>query len=99
MTIPDADLTHVGPQEAAAAADPNIGDGTPGTAPDLPADSWQGFSLKPSRKWFAALVVGLTGLATMWATTGAWDQEETIAAITLVSARAVAWLIPNESKD
>ena len=49
----------------------------------------------PSRKWFAARVTALAGLAVMWATTGTWDQEETIAAITLVSAGLVSWLTPN----
>jgi hypothetical protein len=52
----------------------------------------------PSRKWFAARVTALTGLAMMWATTGSWDLEETIAAITLVSAALLAWLLPN-AKD
>lgn len=52
----------------------------------------------PSRKWLAARVTALTGLALMWATTGAWDQEETIAAITLVSGGALAWLLPNKDE-
>ena len=49
----------------------------------------------PSKKWIASRVTALTGLAIMWATTGAWDQEETIAAITLVSAALIAYLLPN----
>jgi hypothetical protein len=51
----------------------------------------------PSRKWMAARVTALTGLATLVATSGGWSQEATIMAITLVSAAALAWLLPNES--
>lgn len=49
----------------------------------------------PTRKWWAARVTAVTGLAAMWATTGSWDQEETVAAITLVSAALLSWLTPN----
>lgn len=49
----------------------------------------------PSRKWWAARVTALTGLATLVATSGAWTKDATIMAITLVSAAALAWLIPN----
>jgi len=50
--------------------------------------------MTPSRKWYAARVVALTGLATLVATTG-WTLEATIATITLVSEAAIAWLLPN----
>ena len=40
-------------------------------------------------------MTALTGLAIMWASTGAWDQEETIAAVTLASAALLAYLLPN----
>jgi hypothetical protein len=50
----------------------------------------------PSRKWFAARVTALAGLATMIATTGGWDSEETVALITIVASAAVSWLTPNE---
>lgn len=53
----------------------------------------------PSRKWFAARVIAVTGLVTMWLSTGSWDTEESIALVSLVSAGAVAYLTPNESKD
>lgn len=49
----------------------------------------------PTRKWVAARVTALTGLAIMWATTGSWDLEETIAAITLVSESTLSYLTPN----
>ncbi len=51
---------------------------------------------KPSRKWFATQVTALTALALMYVTTGAWNQEETIAAIGIVSQAALSWLVPND---
>jgi hypothetical protein len=35
----------------------------------------------------------------MWVTTGTWDQEETVMAITVVSAALIAWLTPNDTPD
>jgi hypothetical protein len=35
----------------------------------------------------------------MWASTGSWDKEETIALITLIGARVFAYLIPNSDSD
>ena len=32
----------------------------------------------------------------MWATTGSWDQEETVSIIAVVSAFAIGWLVPND---
>lgn len=49
----------------------------------------------PSRKWLAARVTALAGLATLVATNGAWTQEATIMAITVVSAALLAYLLPN----
>ena len=49
----------------------------------------------PSRKWFAARVVAVTALAVMWATTGSWDLEETVAGIGIVSEGLLSWLVPN----
>lgn len=51
----------------------------------------------PSRKWFVAQVTALGALATMWATTGSWDQEETVAAIGLVVAAFSSWAVPNDT--
>jgi hypothetical protein len=51
--------------------------------------------MTPSRKWFVAQVTALGALATMWATTGTWDQEETVAAIGLVVAAFSSWAVPN----
>ncbi len=50
----------------------------------------------PTRKWFATQVTTLTALVVMWVTTGAWDQEETISLIGIVSAACLAWLVPND---
>lgn len=52
-------------------------------------------TLLPTRKWFAARVTALAGLGVMWATTGSWDLEETLAAITLASEATISWLVPN----
>lgn len=52
----------------------------------------------PSRKWFTARITAVTGLLIMWATTGSWGQEETIAAITIVSAAALAYQVSNPTK-
>jgi hypothetical protein len=49
----------------------------------------------PSKKWIASRVTALAGLATMWVTTGSWDQEESVAAIALVTAAIISYLIPN----
>lgn len=51
----------------------------------------------PSRKWFTARITAVAGLLTMWATTGSWDTEETIALITVVSAAALAYGVSNQS--
>jgi hypothetical protein len=49
----------------------------------------------PSRKWLAARVTALAGLATLVATNGTWTQEATIMSITMVSAALIAYLLPN----
>jgi hypothetical protein len=47
-----------------------------------------------SRKWWASRVTALTGLVTMWITTGSWDTEESVMLLTIVSAAAISWLVP-----
>jgi hypothetical protein len=49
----------------------------------------------PSKKW--TQVVALTALATMWVSTAAWDQEETIAAIGIVSQAALGYFVSNDT--
>lgn len=51
---------------------------------------------KPTRKWWAARVVAAAGILILTVRTQAFDQEELIATITLVSEAIVAWLVPNE---
>lgn len=92
--------SNVSAQENAAAHDPTIGDGTPDTAPDLTPDSWDSAPPRmPTRKWFAALLVGAGTIATLYITTGGWDAEESIAAVGLVIERGVAWLTPNATPE
>lgn len=52
-------------------------------------------NVNPTRKWLAARIVGVAGVLTMWATTGSWDVEETVAAIALFSEASLSWLVPN----
>jgi len=49
----------------------------------------------PTNKWWAARVTALAGIAVMAVTTDGWDDEETVAAITLASEALVAYLVPN----
>lgn len=53
-------------------------------------------SLKPTRKWWVTQVTALAALAVMYLTTGAWDTEESIAAVGIVTQAVAAWLIPND---
>jgi hypothetical protein len=53
-------------------------------------------SLKPTRKWWVTQVTALAALATMYLTTGAWDTEESVAAVGIVAQAAIAWLVPNQ---
>ena len=48
-----------------------------------------------TRKWIAARVTAVTGLLVMWITTGSWDTEESVMAVTVVSAAIIALLVPN----
>jgi hypothetical protein len=50
----------------------------------------------PTRKWIANQITGLAAVLTMWATTGSWDVEETVALIGLLSQAGVTYLIPND---
>lgn len=57
----------------------------------------RGSSWIPTRKWIAARVTALGGLAILAVNTGSFGSSEWIATITLVSEGVVAWLIPNQS--
>ena len=49
----------------------------------------------PTRKWWAALIVGIGTIATATVIAGEWTAQTTAVAIGLVVERAVAWLTPN----
>lgn len=98
MTTVESDHTHVNAANAADAADPIVGDGTPDTAPAIEADEWGELAARrwrPTRKWVAARVTALAAILTMWQVTGGWDAEETIALIGLVTEGAISYLTPN----
>jgi hypothetical protein len=46
------------------------------------------------RKWLARTVVGAGAIVTMWATTGTWDKEESVALIGLIVAAITSILVP-----
>ncbi len=52
----------------------------------------------PTNKWYAARITAIAGIAIMYVTTDGWDDEETVAAITLVSEALIAYLVPNSPK-
>jgi hypothetical protein len=49
----------------------------------------------PTRKWWAAQVVALGALLTLWVTTGHWAKDETIALIGFVVQAIATYLVPN----
>lgn len=86
-----ADFRHVDPDEARLGAD----------APSLvhvPDEDPQP-TLRPTRKWIAARVVGVGAILTMFATTGTWDVEESVALIGLLTESFVSWLVPNDATE
>jgi hypothetical protein len=46
------------------------------------------------KKWAARTIVSLGGLATMFLTTGQWDTEESVMAVTVLVAAATSFLLP-----
>jgi hypothetical protein len=56
----------------------------------------RGKSWLPTRKWFAAQVVALAGVATSALDSG-WDSTETKLLIAVVVQAAVTYLLPNDS--
>jgi len=42
------------------------------------------------------LITGAGGIAVMALSTGSWDIEESIALVTLLTERSVAYLVPND---
>ncbi len=52
----------------------------------------------PTRKWAVTQITAVAALLTMWATTGGWDQEETVGLIGLVAQAAIGYLTPNAGR-
>lgn len=55
--------------------------------------SWQ-----PTKKWWAATVIGVAGVITLWIQGGQWTAEISVALVTLLSQRIVAYLVPNDDE-
>jgi uncharacterized membrane protein YjjP (DUF1212 family) len=53
-------------------------------------------SAMPTRKWWAATVLGIAGLAVTWVSVGEWNDALTGAVITLLAQRVATYLVPNE---
>jgi hypothetical protein len=52
----------------------------------------------PTRKWWAATILAFGGILATWATAGwGWTDELSGAAITLLTQRVVAYLVPNDT--
>lgn len=49
----------------------------------------------PTRKWIVNQVTLTAGLLTMWVVSGTWDQEESLALITLGATALTTYFIPN----
>lgn len=58
-----------------------------------------GWGAAPTRKWVTARIVAVGSLATLWVTSGGWDQPESVLAIALVTEAAASYLMPNASAD
>jgi hypothetical protein len=59
----------------------------------MPAAKWM-----PTRKWWVATVTGVGGLLGTLASIGwDWGPELSGAAVAIVTQRAVAYLVPNDS--
>jgi hypothetical protein len=52
-------------------------------------------SAVPTKKWAVTQITAVAALLVMWATTGSWDTEETVALIGLVSQAGIGYLTPN----
>jgi hypothetical protein len=51
----------------------------------------------PTRKWWATQVTAVAGLVIAWITVGNWNQQLSIALVTLVAQALVGYLTPNLS--
>jgi len=64
---------------------------TTGQAAAIAKKSWL-----PTRKWWAATVIALGAIATLWVTKGAFDRDVAIALIAAVVQAATSYLVPNQ---
>ena len=52
----------------------------------------------PARKWWATQVTAVCGLVTSWIVVGDWNQQLSIAVVTLVGQAVVGYLVPNQDR-
>jgi len=52
-------------------------------------------AILPTRKWWATQVTAFAGLVAAWISTGAWNQQLSVAAVALLGQAAVGYLVPN----
>lgn len=102
MTEPqDYDKTRwLSADEQADANDPEIGAGTPDTAPVEPASAFNAYaepaSWKPTRKWLAGLAGAVASVVASWIVTGAFDDVERGMVGTALVALTAAFFKENE---
>lgn len=53
-------------------------------------------SWMPTRKWWAATLVALGAIATLWVSKGTFDRDVAIALIAAVVQAATTYLLPNQ---
>ncbi len=49
----------------------------------------------PAQKWWATQVTAVTGLLTAWIVADGWNQQLSIAAVTLIGQALIGYLVPN----
>jgi hypothetical protein len=90
----EADGKHVDMVEAGQALSPEVGQGTPKTAPEIQVDEddrdvtdWS-----PTKKWWAQLTGTIATILGSWLVTGSFDDvERGMAATALVGLTASYW--------
>lgn len=53
-------------------------------------------SIWPTNKWWAATVIALGAIATLWVTKGTFDRDVAIAVIAAVVQAVTSYLVPNQ---
>lgn len=62
-----------------------------------PAEVTQHSSMRPTRKWWAALVTALAAVAVNWIDAGEFNKTIAIALVGVIAQAVVAYLVPNQS--